>query len=284
MSEKGVSNTRRMLFTVIVTVFIAVLLIAVIGYAAFIFISGSGEASQDISEVVQPLDGGENVYRIDPGQSTARFYIDEVLNGQDKTVIGETNQVGAQMAVNFEQPAETEIGEIVINARTFQTDDDNRNRAIRTFILQSNQDQYEFITFAPTDIIIDEQSNQEIVPGTVLQVSITGDLTVVDATREVTFTGEITYNSDDTISGLLDTTIRYADFDLSIQAPPIVSDISEEVRLELEFVAIPADGAAATDDADEAESAEDEAAEDEADTADEPEEEAPPPDATEEAE
>lgn len=274
MTEQRTSNARR-LFTLTVIAVIAIVLIGAIGYAAFIFISGTGEASQDISEVVAPLESEGDVYAIDPAQSTARFYIDEVLNGQDKTVIGETNQVGGQMAVNFDDPSQTEIGEIVINARTFVTDDDNRNRAIRTFILQSNQDQYEFITFAPETITIDGQSSDAIVPGTVLQVSISGDLTVVAATNTVTFTGEITYNADETISGVLDTTIRYADYDISIQAPPIVSDISEETRLELDFVAVPAGEAAEA-------APEDDAAE-EAPALD-AEEAAPDPNATEEAE
>jgi polyisoprenoid-binding protein YceI len=275
MTNERVSGARR-IFTLIVIIVIALVLIGAIGYAAFIFISGSGEASQDISTVVDPLENpGENVYVIAPEQSAARFYIDEVLNGQDKTVVGETNQVGGEIDVNFEDPAETQIGQIVINARTLQTDDDNRNRALRTFILQSNQDEYEFITFNPRMLEIESQSNDDIVPGTTLQVSITGDLTVIEATREVMFTGEVTYNADDTVSGLLEANIRYADFDISIQAPPIVSDISEELRLEIDFTAVPSGTLGDSGLSDDTEDSAAEEAEDE---------EAPAPETTEEAE
>lgn len=227
----------RRLFTLAVIVIIAVVIVGAIGYAIFVISAGTSEPTQGLD--VQPLQDAEgSIYEIDQQQSTARFEIAEVLRGADIIVEGETNQVGGQLSVNFEDPEESQIGEIIINARTLETDNEDRNRAIRTFILQSNNAEYEFITFTPVELTINSQSSDNIVVGTVLDVSVEGDLTIVEATRRETFTGEVTYTSADTISGVLSTTIRYADYDISIQAPPIVSDISEEVTLVIDFVAV----------------------------------------------
>jgi len=242
MSQESPSSGRRW-FTLAVIVVITIVMIGAIGYTLFIQLAGTDEASQDISMVVDEVDG-ENLYIIMPEQSAARFYIDEVLRGEDFTVVGETSEVGGQMNVNFEDPGETEIGQIVINARTLTTDNEDRNRALRLAILRSREDAYEFITFNPRILSIENEVEGAIDPGTTLEVRITGDMTIIEATREVIFAGEVTYNEDDTISGVLDTTIRYADFDIGIQAPPVVSDIEEEVRLEIDFVAMPTNGAA----------------------------------------
>ena len=42
----------------------------------------------------------ESLFEIDPARSEARFKINEVLNGSPKTVIGVTNQVAGQIAVD----------------------------------------------------------------------------------------------------------------------------------------------------------------------------------------
>ncbi|MCA9912518.1 MAG: YceI family protein, partial [Anaerolineae bacterium] len=177
----------RRLFTLVVIVVIAVVLVGVIGYAAFYILAGSGEASQGIEEVVSTLDAPDGLlYEIDPERSTARFEIAEVLRGADIIVEGTTNDVGGQISVNFDAPEESQVGEIVINARTLRTDNEDRNRALRTVILQSADDAYEFITFTPTELTVDSQSNESIVVGTVLELSVEGNLHVVEATRRVT--------------------------------------------------------------------------------------------------
>lgn len=236
----------RRFFTLLVIVVIAVVIVGTIGYSIFVISAGTSEPTQGLD--VQPLQDAEGtLYEIDSDQSTARFEIAEVLRGADIIVEGTTNQVGGQISVNFDAPEESQIGEIVINARTLATDNEDRNRALRTVILQSANPDYEFITFMPTELTINNQSNDNIVVGTVLDVSVEGDLKVIEATRRETFTGEVTYTSSDTISGTLSTTIRYADYDIGLQAPPIVSEISEEVTLVIDFVAVRVEDDASTE-------------------------------------
>ena len=78
----------------------------------------------------------------------ARFLIREELRGERFTVVGVTTEVVGRMRVDLSDLARSQMGEILINARTFATDSSNRNRAIRGPILAAEQ--YEFITFRPT--------------------------------------------------------------------------------------------------------------------------------------
>ena len=61
---------------------------------------------------------GPIVFEIVQDESEARFIIDEVLRGSPKTVVGVTNQVAGQIAVDPADPASAQVGQISINART----------------------------------------------------------------------------------------------------------------------------------------------------------------------
>lgn len=109
-----------------------------------------------------------------------------------------------------------------------------RDRAICRFILQSADDNYQFITFTPTAI---EGSPTIAAPGDSFAFEISGELQIRDIFQPVTFEVTLTAESDTQIAGLAQATVRRSDFDLQIPSAPGVADVSEEVRLELEFVA-----------------------------------------------
>lgn len=166
-------------------------------------------------------------------QSTARFTINEVLNGAPKTVIGTTNQVAGEIAVDPNDPTNTRVGTIQINARTLTTDNDFRNRAIKNRILLT--DQYEFITFVPTAITGLPASGTI---GESYNFQITGDLAIRDVTSPVTFDVTVQPTSNTQLTGTAQTTIRYADYNISIPQVPSVAGVEETVVLELDFVAL----------------------------------------------
>lgn len=180
------------------------------------------------------------LFRIDQAQSQARFLIDEVLAGNPITVVGATDQVAGDIIVNLENPSLSQVGTIVINARTLVTDNEFRNQAIRGRILLSAQDTYEFIRFTPTQLI--GLPEEAIAIGDTVNFQITGDLTIRDTTRSVTFDASVTRDSANQISGSAKTTVLYADFGISIQAPPQVTDIGDQVGLEIDFVALAVEG------------------------------------------
>jgi polyisoprenoid-binding protein YceI len=172
------------------------------------------------------------VLQIVAAESEVRFVLSEVLRGQPTTVVGATDQVAGEIAVNPSDLSTAQVGVIQVNARDLATDNDQRNRAIRNRIL--NTDSFEFITFTPTGISGLDGSAQ---PGDTFTFQLAGDLTIRDVTQPVVFEVTATVDSENQLSGTAVTTVQRGDYNLSIPSVPQVADVSEEVRVELDFVA-----------------------------------------------
>jgi polyisoprenoid-binding protein YceI len=173
------------------------------------------------------------IFEIVQAESEARFIIDEVLRGSPVTVVGVTDQVAGQIAIDPANPAASQLGEVRVNARTLATDNDFRNRAIRNQILDTNT--YEFVTFQPTELV---GMPDTVAVGQPFTFQVVGDLTVKDVTQSVTFDVTATPVSETRIEGLATTTFPYRDFGVSIPEVPSVDLVADDVTLELEFVAV----------------------------------------------
>ncbi|MGB7342118.1 MAG: YceI family protein [Phototrophicaceae bacterium] len=217
---------------------LVVLALVIIGGAvAFLsFSAGDGEASQDIADVAQTVDdaGTATVMTIVSDESEASFTLEEDLRGTRTTVVGVTDQVGGEIAINFDNPTASTIGTITINARTIATDNDFRNQALRSQILRSARDEYEFITFEPTSITGLPDS---ITIGETYTFDIIGNLTIIDTTEEVTFTTDVTIVSETEISGSASSSVIYADWGINIPNVPGVANVETDADLVINFVA-----------------------------------------------
>jgi polyisoprenoid-binding protein YceI len=222
--------------------------VAVVGIIAVVVIfitGGSGEASEPISAPsVEAAEGGV-VFSIIPAESEVRFELDEDLRGERITVVGRTDQVAGQLVVNFDAPRESTVGAIRINARTLTTDNEFRNRAIRSQILLSAQNEYEFAEFVPTSI---DGLPETVSIGEPITFTVTGDLTLRGITAPVTFDVTVTPVSRDRLEGTAAAVVQRDDFDLQIPSVPGVANVEEEVELYIDFVA----AAIADEDEDEA--------------------------------
>ena len=69
--------------------------------------------------------------------------------------------------------------------------------------------------------------------------TVTGDLTIRDATNRVIFDVIATLNGDETLTGTAEATVDRTDWGLNIPNAPGVANVSETVTLRLEFVAAP---------------------------------------------
>ena len=174
------------------------------------------------------------VFNIAPDQSEVRFITHEVLQGSPNTVTGRTDQIAGQIGVDFSSPQASQVGEIRIDARTLVTDNEFRNRAIRGQILQSAQDQYEFISFKPTQV---DGLPTSLTAGEPVQFQVTGDLTIRDITKPVIFTVTIASFSQTQLEGSASGTVQRSDYGLEIPSVPGVANVDEAVQLEIDFVA-----------------------------------------------
>lgn len=184
------------------------------------------------AETVAPAGGELVVVQIMQSDSQVRFELDEDLRGQRITVVGTTNQVAGEIAFNLSDLSQTQVGILQINARTLQTDNDFRNRAIQNQILDTGP--YEFITFTPT-AINDLPSSAAV--GDTITFTIDGDLTIRDITLPATFTIQVTVVSETEISGTASAIVTRSDYELTIPSVPNVANVEQEVELYIDFVA-----------------------------------------------
>lgn len=177
---------------------------------------------------------GPVIFTIVSAESQARFTLNEDLRSVPTTVVGTTDQVAGELAIDFSNPANCQLGIIQVNARTLATDNNFRNRAIQNEILQTGS--YEFITFTPTALTGLPAS---VAIGDTVTFQITGDLTIRDVTQTVTFDATVTIVAADRIEGLASVTVLRSAYNLQIPSVPSVANVTDEVLVELEFVAVP---------------------------------------------
>ena len=164
----------------------------------------------------------------------ATFTLGEVLLGKPNTVKGSTNKVTGSISVTLANPADSQIGTIQIDASTLHTDSGMRDRMIQRFILQSQQQQYQFITFQPTAI---QGLPAAVKIGETIPISITGNLKIRDVMKPVTFDATVTMKSATELVGDAKATVKRSDFNLQIPNVPSVASVTDPVTLELQFVA-----------------------------------------------
>jgi polyisoprenoid-binding protein YceI len=187
-----------------------------------------------------PAAGGVNVtgattFVIDAAQSEARFTLTEVLMGSPTTVVGRGNGIEGSITVNFDDYSQSMVSPIRIDASQLATDNNMRNGQIRRAILQTNNPDYQYITFTPTAV---DGLPEQVMVGQPFDLMITGDLTIRDTTKPTTFVASVTPESESEIHGSARATVLRADFNLEIPRVPSVADVSEDVLLEFDFVAL----------------------------------------------
>jgi polyisoprenoid-binding protein YceI len=183
-----------------------------------------------------PAAAAAAVFKIDGARSKASFTLDEKLLGNPVTVVGVTTDVQGEITFSAADLSQTKVGTLQINARTFKTDSSRRDGAISRFILQTTRDEYQFITFESTGI---EGLPASAKVGEALSFKITGNLKVRDVVKPVTFETTATLVSDTELSGSAVATVLRSDFGLQIPSVPSVADVTDAVKLQLDFVAVP---------------------------------------------
>jgi polyisoprenoid-binding protein YceI len=192
------------------------------------------EATEETAADTSDTSITRNLYRIDSTTSQATFILQEDLRGVRTDVVGITNEVAGDIIIDFANPAASQVGTIRINARTLETPESMRNRMIRSEILRSAQDEYEFIEFVPTAI---NGLPETVEVGESYTFDIVGNLTIIGNTREVTFTTTVNVNSEAQITGTATATVLYSDWGITIPSVSHVANVTDTVNLTINFTA-----------------------------------------------
>ena len=176
----------------------------------------------------------ENTFRIDQDRSEVRFIIHEELRGRPVDVVGSTHQVAGEAALDLDDLSSARFGKIQVNARTFATDEEMRNRMIRNRILST--DEYEFIDFQPTSV---SGLPSRAAVGDTVPFQLNGDVTIRDITRPLSLDAELHVDSESELTISATAKLSRADFEIMIPQVPSVANVGDEIQLEIEAVAVP---------------------------------------------
>lgn len=182
---------------------------------------------------------GLTIYTISQELSQASFEIYEELAGDPVDVLGVTDQVAGEVAIDLADLSATQVGVIQVNARTLATDSDRRNQAIRNRIL--NTDAYEFITFEPVAGPVAGLSGAAAV-GDSFAFQIPGSLTIRDVSNPVTFEVTAEVVAPGRIEGTAVAVVLRDDYGLVIPSVPSVANVGEEVTIAINFTLVSSEG------------------------------------------
>ena len=175
---------------------------------------------------------GQTTFTLGAG-TIARYKVEEVLaNTGFKIAIGETSDVAGSIAFDADGNVAADGSRIAVQAATLRTDSNRRDGYVRNRTLLT--DTYREVVFQPRAI--------DGLPASIADASgpveftITGDLTVRDQTREVTWDATAEFAGDGTATGFASVMFTFEDFGMDKPRVAIVVSVEDEILLELDFV------------------------------------------------
>lgn len=176
-------------------------------------------------------------YQIVSGESQLAYAVDEELFNEYNrfnTAIGVTTQISGTLLIDPQNPQNSQLGPIQADINQFKSDNARRDAAIRDRFLQSAL--YPLVTFVPTQVEGLPDSYQD---GQEINVKITGDLTIRDQTRSVTFDVKLVPNGEE-LTGEAATSILMSDFQFGPISIAGILKTNNVVNVTFTFVARPA--------------------------------------------
>lgn len=184
------------------------------------------QALEDVTETEVFL------FRVDPTQTSVEYAVQEVLLNRDQVTRGRTSEVEGEFRLYMQNgKAFIALSNLQVDLRTLASDSALRDAAIRTQWLES--DKYPKAIFVANAI---EGLPDGAVQGQPYTFRVTGDLTIRNITRPVTFDVTVTVK-DNSVAGEGKTIIFMKDF--GFDPPNIVGQtiVSDPVTLTIKGVA-----------------------------------------------
>lgn len=192
-----------------------------------------GEVSRTIPEAPRlTAEAGETVYRIDATESSARYEVGETIAGQGAgTAEGTTQGIAGDIALDKGRPAESRVGEIVIDLRQLRSDNSLRDRRIRADFLESEE--FPLARFTTTAV---EDMPEALPDSGDITFTLVGDLTVKETTLPAEWVVTARMVGDE-LTATATTTVKMSDYDIGPISIAGLVRTEDDVALTLELVA-----------------------------------------------
>ena len=219
---------------------VAVALVVVAAGAAALYLTRpaaapSAPVEEPNSQLASAAADDELLFRFNPSNSRASYSLYEELREQPKTVVGVTAEVAGELALNLDQPARSRLGTFRVNARTLATDSERRDGAVARFILKSEEDGNEFITFVPSTL---SSFGDSVTAGQPFTFRATGSLTIAGVTRAETFEVTATLLSNSQLLATATARVLRSSYGLTIPQVQSVANVGDEVTLKVTVDAV----------------------------------------------
>lgn len=190
---------------------------------------GDNTLPQSLADVPN---GATFTFRVDPSQTTVEYAVDEILFGNQQITRGATNDVAGEFTLTVKdgQP-QFSMSRLTVNLQSLKSDNSMRDQMIQRQWLESAK--YPTATFVATRV---ENLPSEARAGQAYNFQVTGDMTIRDITKQITFDVTVTLNGD-TLSGEGTTQIYMQDF--GFEPPEILGrfTVSDPATITLKGVA-----------------------------------------------
>lgn len=175
-------------------------------------------------------------FAIVPGESSVSYEVGEVFINQGNVfnvAVGVTDVLSGEIQIDFNNPQNSTMGPIRVDISQFTSDRALRDEAIRENWLESEK--YPIATFVPTEIAGIPEDGDE---GVEYPLQITGEMTIREVTKEVTFDATVKLENDE-LTGTATTTLLMSDFEFGPINIIGILKTEDEVKLTLDFIARP---------------------------------------------
>jgi len=176
---------------------------------------------------------GEQLFRIDPEQSSATYEVQEQLAGAStSTAIGSTQAIAGDVVVNTEAPQKSRLGAVVIDVHQLRSDNALRDSRVQMSYLESHA--YPLATFTPSKIsgLPESLTNDRWYP-----VTLNGQLKVHDIAQPTEWKGKVRRSGDD-LQAKVSTTVKMSQFEVGPISLVGLVRTKDEMKLSLNLVAV----------------------------------------------
>ncbi len=172
---------------------------------------------------------GAVTYQVAPG-STANYRVREQLARLNfpSDAVGKTDAISGQITVLPDGTVNSNNSKFTVDVSTLVSDAAMRDRFVGGNILQTGQ--YPNVVFVPTKI---SGLNGTPQPGSNFSFQLTGNLTVRDVTKQVTWDVTGKMNSDGSATADATTNFTFEDFGLNQPQVPVVLSVVDKITLEV---------------------------------------------------
>jgi polyisoprenoid-binding protein YceI len=196
--------------------------------------SGADESPTQATEstgAASNVDLPEGVRRfvVIPGDSSAKYVVEETLSGLPATAVGVTTDVTGEIYLTAEGLYDGAESKFTVDLSTLQTDESRRDNYVRQNVLQT--DQYQFAEFVIGSI---DGFPAGYVEGDEASLTLTGTMMIKEASMPITFT-VLARQAGDTLTATADTEFLMSDFGID---PPQVAIASAKDGVVLQIVII----------------------------------------------